>query len=61
MTTYANSVKCPECGLDTHELYHAISKSSQQKVLMCDACYDDSDEGLYDYDESWGDELNDTE
>ena len=53
MTTHANPVKCPECGLDTNELYNATSKSSGQQVLMCDACYDDSDEGLYDYDKSW--------
>ena len=56
MTTYANPVKCPECGLDTHELYQ--SRIGVQKVLMCDACYDDSDEGLHEHDESWEDESN---
>lgn len=53
MTKYASPVKCPECGLDTNELYHATSNSSGQQILMCDSCYDDSDEGLYDYDKSW--------
>jgi len=59
MTTYSKPIKCPECGLDTHELYHASSGGSGQKVLMCDACYDDSDEGLYDYDESWNENMED--
>ena len=64
MTIYKNPIKCPECGLDTRELYHATSRSNGQKVLMCDACYDNSDEGLH-LPSGWlcerENELNDTE
>ena len=51
MTTYKNPIECPECGQETYELYHATSGRqlelpSPQKVLMCDACYENSEEGL---------------
>ena len=58
MTTYSKPINCPECGQETYELYHALNgvkvssiedfhfmltQSVPQKVLMCDACYEDSE------------------
>ena len=46
-------IECPECGLHTHELTKATSRSSGEKALMCDTCWMDSDEGLEDWDGGW--------
>ena len=61
MSRRSRAIQCPECGENTSELYHARLTEYGEEVLMCDACYDDSDEGLYDYDKSWEGELNDAE
>ena len=50
---FAEPMSCPECGQVTHELREATSRSHGQAVLMCEACYVDSDEGLHEWDEDW--------
>ena len=39
-TRWQGKVQCPECGQDTHELYHARFTKYGEEVLMCDACYE---------------------
>ena len=53
---FNDPIKCPECGLDSHELCHATDVANGQKVLMCEACYEDSDKGLCDWDKAQGGE-----
>ena len=40
---YEKPIQCPECGSMTSELCEATSKSSGEKVLMCEGCYEDWD------------------
>ena len=50
---YEEPVECPECGYSTNELVEAISKHSNEKVLMCEGCYADTCEGIEDWDMAW--------
>ena len=43
---YDDPIECPECGYSTSELLKATSKHSGERVLMCQGCYEDSEEGL---------------
>ena len=52
---YEETIQCPECGYVTNTLCEATSRSSGQKVLMCEGCYEDSDEGEEDWDSTWDD------
>jgi hypothetical protein len=46
---FADLIECPECGFHTHELTRATSMDDARgKVLMCDACHEDSEEGSND-------------
>ena len=53
---FPESKECPECGFHTHELVKAMSKNSGQRVLMCEGCYDDTDEALKEWDTTWDEE-----
>ena len=49
---FQDPIQCPECGLHTHELIQGTSMDDVRgKVMMCDTCFDDTDEGL----EEWED------
>ena len=50
---YEEPIQCPECGYMTSELHEATSKSSGQKVLMCEGCYMEGQDG--EWDETWTD------
>ena len=43
---FEDAIECPECGYSTSELLKATSKHSGERVLMCQECYGDSEEGL---------------
>ena len=44
---FPDPIQCPECGLHTNELMLGTSLDDMRgKVMMCDTCYEDSDEGL---------------
>jgi hypothetical protein len=46
-------IECPECGFHTHELVLATSMDDARgKVLMCDACWEDTPEGWEEYEPS---------
>ena len=49
---FAEQIDCPECGFATHELAKAKNISGEN-VLMCQACWVDTDEGLEDWDGLW--------
>ena len=52
MTYFNDGIECPECGMITYELYKATN-SAGIKILMCDACCDDTQEGIEEWDEAW--------
>ena len=41
-THFPDPIACPECGLHTHELWHETDEKN--KILMCEACWEDSEE-----------------
>ena len=49
---FVESIECPECGFHTNELSKAKNVSGEN-VLMCQACWTDTDEGLGDWDSLW--------
>lgn len=52
MAYFSDPIECPECGYHTCELSKATSRASGQRVLMCENCFTDSEEGL----EGWEDD-----
>ncbi len=46
-------IECPECGFHTHELVLGTGMDNAKgKVLMCDACWEDTVEGIEEYESS---------
>jgi hypothetical protein len=44
---FQDLIECPECGFHVHELTH-VHDLPRGKVLMCEACHEDSEEGSSD-------------
>ena len=43
---FDDPIECPECGYSTSELLEATSTNTGERILMCQGCYEETEEGV---------------